>query len=174
MIQVNTGAVQTAISTHSYDDTFMASLICSKERSECWYGCSHWRAKTHTQCPNSFQCAVSDDAYHTHTRTHTLPAHKSCQHMYSSHKSSICASRLGRSRGVRQQKSVFWLISGQNSSAHLWAVCGKLLWERHGYCIITTDYQTGRQTESNSPSEKWQKAREKKQNVNQVRIRRQR
>lgn len=38
----------------------------------------------------------------------------------------------------------------------------KLLWERHGYWFITTERQTGRRTESDSPSEKWQEAKGEK------------
>ena len=90
--------------------------------------------------------------------------------MYSSHKSAVSGSRLGESKGVilRHQKSFLnsclsfdW--SGVKIALRtLGGGVGKLLWERHGYCVITTECQTGRQTESNSPSEKWQKAREGK------------
>lgn len=86
-------------------------------------GHAHTRVQGHTQCPDSFQFAYL--MMHT---THTLYQHTTSHANIHVYVHTMCASMLGRSSGVIQytgrrviskQLSVFWLISGQNSSEYL-------------------------------------------------------
>lgn len=133
MIQVNTGAVvQTAISTHSYNDTLMAPLICSEKRSERWYG--FWHTLTQAcKDTHSAQTLLNVSYLMMHT-THTLYRHTTSHantcivlikvgyHMCLQvrlEQGVWCWCNLLAVEVISKQLSVFWLISGQNRSALL-------------------------------------------------------
>lgn len=139
----------------------------------CWRGQSKvWllftNTHTHAVFPSFFR-VIFDDANHTHT----LPAYKSCRHMYRSHKSTMASSLLAHGWSSAANRfvaviSIDWWLA--KIVGHTWDAGS--FYERD--MAAMSPQQRARWAERHKETHRLRndEAREKKQSVNQGSIRR--